>query len=103
MKYLVVAALVALLLILVYSRLRPYLVILKKVLGTLNAVAGSSTPAQHAGASSPRIKSKLVKCVGCETWIPADRAIGSRVGTATFCSRECLEKSSNSKERKIAG
>lgn len=103
MKYLVVAALLTLLLILVYSRVRPYLAFLQKILGTLNAMTDSSTPIESAGQSAIGVKSKLVRCVSCGTWVPADRAIGSRVGSSAYCSRACLEKPSDGKERKIAG
>ncbi|MBC8029633.1 MAG: hypothetical protein H7Z16_05940 [Pyrinomonadaceae bacterium] len=103
MKYLVVAALLTLLLILVYSRVRPYLTFLKKILGSLNAMVDSSAQGGSARRSATRVESKLVRCVSCGTWVPADRAVGSQVGASTYCSRACLEKPSDSKERKIAG
>lgn len=103
MKYLVVAALVALLLILVYSRVRPYLAFLQKIVGTLNAAADSAPSAKSARPSTIKAKTKLVRCDSCGTWVPSDRAIGARVGGSTYCSRECLEKPSDSKERKMAG
>jgi len=103
LKYLVVAALLALLLILVYSRVRPYLAFLQKIVGTLNAVADSAPASKAARASTVSTTSKLVRCDSCGTWVPADRAIGARVGSSTYCSRACLEKTSDSKEQKIAG
>ena len=103
MKYLVVAALAILLFLLVYSRVRPYLKFVKKILGTLNAMADPSAQGGAAKPSAARVESKLVRCVSCGTWVPEDRALGSRLGASTYCSRACLEKPSNSKERKIAG
>jgi len=103
LKYLVVAALLALLLILVYSRIRPYLAFLQKIVGTLNAVADSTSSTKSAKPSTIRVKSKLVRCDRCGTWVPADRAIGARIGGSTYCSRACLEKPLDGKEHKIAG
>ncbi len=103
MKYLVVAALLALLLILVYSRIRPYLAFLRKIVGSLNAVADSSSSTTSAKPSAVSVKSKLVRCDRCGTWVPVDRTIGPRVGGSTYCSRACLEKPLDRKEEKIAG
>ena len=104
LKYLVVASLLTLLLILIYSRVRPYLKFLKKILGSLNAVADSQSAGYgSAKPSATRIDTKLVKCVSCGTWVPADRAIGFKAGSSIYCSRECTEKPSKGKEQKIAG
>jgi len=100
LKYLVIAALFALFLLLVYSRIYPYLQTLKKILGVAKTI-GTPSDTSRSRSSSTRVDGKLVRCVGCGTWIPAARAIGS--GSSVYCSRECIEKSSNSKERKLAG
>ena len=104
MKYLVVASLIALLLILVYSRVRPYLKFLQKILGSLKAVTDDPR-AGHGSRqrTAARVDSKLVRCVSCGTWVPADRAIGAGSGASIYCSRECLEKPKENKERKLAG
>lgn len=104
MKYLVVAALSSLLFLLIYSRVYPYIQVLKKILGTVKTVANS----QSAGAgprrsSTAKVDSKLVKCVGCGTWIPSDRAIGTGGRGNVYCSRECIEKASSGANRKVAG
>ncbi|HYJ86444.1 MAG TPA: hypothetical protein VEW46_10335 [Pyrinomonadaceae bacterium] len=101
MKYLVIAALLILLLLLVYSRLRPYIQILKKILGTVQTIVSPPSTSGTSGTSRARVESKLVRCVGCGTWIPSDRAIGAGTGTSVYCSRECLEKPP--KERQMAG
>jgi len=103
LKYLVISALVSLLLLLLYSRIYPYIQFVKKILGTVKTVADSQS---NAGAtvrsSAAKADRKLVRCVACGTWIPADRAIGPRTSLASYCSRECLEKSSASDTRKAA-
>ncbi|MEK6282248.1 MAG: hypothetical protein AABN95_17970 [Acidobacteriota bacterium] len=101
MKYLVIAALLVLLLLLLYSRVHPYIKLLKKILGTVRTMTGSpSNSAGGARGSTAKVESKLVRCVGCGTWVPANRAI-SPMGSSAYCSRECLEKTP--KERKLAG
>jgi hypothetical protein len=104
LKVLVIAALLFLLLLLLYSRIYPYLLVLKKLFGVATTITTTPT---NAGATSTgstaKSDGKLVRCVGCGTWIPAGRALGNKAGLSVYCSRECIEKMSNGKERKMAG
>ena len=105
MKFLVLTALFSLLLLLLYSRIYPYILALKKIFGGVARATGDS-PANPGGTfkrATAKSDGKLVRCVGCGTWIPAGRAIGNKTGMSVYCSRECIEKTSNGKERKIAG
>jgi len=103
LKYLVVGALLSLLFLLIYSRVYPYIQFLKKILGTVKTVATSQSAGSGARqTSSARVESKLVRCVGCGTWIPSDRAIGAGGGASVYCSRECIEKASAGPNRKVA-
>lgn len=104
MKVLALVALFSLLLLLVYSRIYPYILALKKIFGAAKTLNDSTTNT-GAGRKSAAGKSdgKLVRCVGCGTWIPAGRAIENKSGASVFCSRECIEKTANGKERKMAG
>ena len=103
MKFLVIAALLALLLLLLYSRLYPYLTILKKILGAAKTMADSPpNPNVVFRGSTAKTDRKLVRCVSCGTWIPAERAIGMGAGLSVYCSRECIEKSTASDKRKAA-
>jgi hypothetical protein len=101
LKILVIAALFSLLLLLLYSRIYPYLLILKKIFGVAKTITDS--PAGTNRSETAKTDGKLVRCVGCGTWIPAGRALGNKTGSSVYCSRDCIEKSSNGKERKIAG
>jgi len=104
LKILVIAALFSLLLLLLYSRIYPYILVLKKIFGVARSVVDSPpTSGETAESSTAKSDGKLVRCVACGTWIPAGRAIGTRTETSIYCSRECIEKQSNGKERKIAG
>ena len=101
MKFLVIAALLALLLLLLYSRIYPYLQLIKKVFGVARTI--TNPPDSAAGVAASKTEGKLVRCEGCGTWIPSDRAIGFNSGRTTYCSRDCIEKTSATRERKIAG
>ncbi|HXQ74716.1 MAG TPA: hypothetical protein VN844_29695 [Pyrinomonadaceae bacterium] len=101
MKYLIIAALVSIVFVIVYSRVRPYLKLIRKVVESLNvATEGTVTSADQQRSPS---KNKLVRCDSCGTWIPAERALHLGSGLASFCSTECLTKNSQAKERKLAG
>ena len=104
MKYVVVASLIILLLLVVYSRVRPYIQFVNKILGRMKAVTDErKTNARSRRQSAGLVDSKLVRCVSCGTWVPAERAIGAGSGSSIYCSRECLEKPKENQERKIAG
>ena len=91
MKYLIIAALVSIIFVLVYSRIRPYLKLMQQVANSLNAPPQEKTPSRN----------KLVRCDRCGTWIPANRAMQLNSGLATYCSAECM--ANRTKERKMAG
>ena len=101
MKYLLIATVAALVFVFVYSRLRPYLQLIQKIVSALNVSAsvGTSSPSQTINKN----ENKLVRCDGCGTWIPESRALTLKSGLTTYCSAECLEKNSGGKERKLAG
>jgi len=88
MKYVIIAALVSIIFVLVYSRIRPYLKLIQELTNSLNAPPQEKTPSRN----------KLVRCDRCGTWIPADRAIKLGSGLATYCSAECMTQ----KQRKVA-
>lgn len=99
MKYLIIAAVVSVVSILIYARLRPYLQLIRKVVTALNVSTEVTTTAPRERSPS---KNKLVRCDSCGTWVPADRAIRVGSGLANYCSRDCLVKHSDSRE-KLAG
>jgi len=101
MKYLIIVALVSIIFVLVYARVRPYLELIQKVVKSLNV----ATDIRASTASSPKTSSrnKLVRCERCGIWIPADRALKLNSGLATFCSPECMAKEPASTNRKMAG
>ena len=101
MKYLIIAALVSIIFVLVYSRIRPYLKLIQKVVNSLNVA--TEINATTASRQTTPSKSKLVRCDRCGTWVPAERALNLNSGLATFCSAECMAETPAKNERKIAG
>ena len=102
MKYLVIVALITLFLLLVYSKLYPYIQAVKKMLGAAQSMADAPPNRSDGGKGATKGGRKLVKCVGCGTWVPAERAVGAG-GQSVYCSRECIERAANGSERKMAG
>ena len=100
LKFLVIFGLFALLLLLVYSRVYPYLQALRKILTAARTFTESGNTAEREVSRTDR---RLVRCVGCGTWVPAERSIGTGTGGAVYCSRECIEKQSAEENRKLAG
>ena len=90
MKYLIIAALVSIVFVLVYTRVRPYLKLIQKIVQSLNVATdiNTSTAVQQKTPS----RNKLVRCDGCGTWIPAERALSVGSGLATYCSPECFSR-----------
>jgi hypothetical protein len=91
MKYLIIGGLVAIIFVLVYSRVRPYLKLFQDVVNSLNAPPGERKISS---------RSKLVRCESCGTWIPAERAMRLNAGLATFCSPECMQPQKGTKTTK---
>jgi len=94
MKYLVIAALVSIIFVLIYARVRPYLKLIQKVVQSLNVVTEINTSVVQPQKTPSR--NKLIRCDRCGTWIPAERALSLNAGSGNFCSTECSQ-------RKLAG
>ena len=90
MKYLIIAALVSIVFVLVYTRVRPYLKLIQKVVQSLNVVTDINT--STATRQKVPSRNKLVRCDSCGTWIPAERAVSLNSGLASYCSTECISR-----------
>jgi len=88
LKVLLVIGLVALLFLLLYRRLRPYLKIVGSFLNSIRQF--QQINANQAGKQSPAQQSeKLVHCETCGTWVPIGRALSSGSSGTFFCSADC--------------
>lgn len=104
MKYLLILLVVSLLFILLYRRLRPYLLMAQRMLGIVREVRrmGLDQSAQRAPRRKSASADRLVRCAACNTWIPASRALTSHTA-AHYCSSACLERSATPARQKRAG
>ena len=103
MKYLLVLALIALLAWLLYRRLRPYIQLVRQFLGAFKGTLdlGARSSGSNFGDDLQSAKSRLVKCVECNTWVPLNRTMQAEA--KYFCSAACLKKAPAAKRRKTAG
>jgi len=95
LKYLVVIALVALLLVLLLRRLRPYLRIAEEFIKTFRNFQQISATRAHPRSQQPE---KLVCCETCGTWIPVGRALTAGSGDSVYCSTDCLSPKKRQKQ-----
>lgn len=99
LKLLFVLSLLAIFGALVYWRLRPYLLMARRMLGLVRDVqrmsmteSGKPQPHSEAGV-------KLTRCAACGTWIPATRALKLRASAAAYCSTDCMERPAQKPQR----
>jgi hypothetical protein len=101
LKYLFVLALFALVAFMLYWRVRPYLRGVRRFLGVvremnrMRAAARTDLPRQPTPRRSAAAE-KLVRCAACGTWTARSRAVN--LGSATYCSHACLERSADSSQ-----
>ncbi len=102
MKYLVVSSLLLFVLLLIYLRIKPYLMVARRVVGAVRE-AQSGVRVGNLSAQTTRAKAKsekLVRCQTCQVLLPASRAIAlPRASQAAFCSTACLEKSAQEAQK----
>ena len=83
-----VIGLVALLFVLLYRWLRPYIKIVRNFLNSIRQfqqISANQTTRQKAREEGE----KLVRCEACGTWVPIGRALSSGSASTFFCSAEC--------------
>lgn len=103
MKLLIILGIFAVIILLIYLRLRPYIRMAKQMFGVARDVR---RVVRDDGVSSTRevgAGDRLVRCDACETWIPASRALKLRSSSAAYCSHACLESMAEGSKRKAAG
>ncbi|HJU53847.1 MAG TPA: hypothetical protein VJ715_04715 [Pyrinomonadaceae bacterium] len=103
MKFLIIFGIFAVLILLLYLRLRPYIRMARQMFGVARQVRrvvrddGVTSLARNDSAGD-----RLVRCDSCETWIPASRALKLRSSSASYCSHDCLESMAEGSKRKVA-
>jgi hypothetical protein len=99
---LIIYGICAVILFLLYLRLRPFIRMARRMFGVAREVqrvaknpAASSTQKSTAGE-------RLVRCSACGTWIPSGRALKLRASNTSYCSTACLERTAQGSQRKAA-
>jgi len=88
LKYLVVIALAGLLLMLLYRKLRPYLLTLRNFIRAIRQFQAQANGGKNRGESE-----KLVCCARCGVWVPQTRALPAAGSSEVwYCSDECLRR-----------
>jgi hypothetical protein len=101
LKYLVILLLLLIFWAFILWRLRPYIEMLRRVLGIMKDVrqVGQHDYAEQPARAAGKDGQKLVRCASCDTWIPASRAVRLRTQSAAYCSHECLERAADAPQR----
>lgn len=103
MKLLVVFGILAIIFLLIYLRLRPYIKMARQMFGVARDVRGAMRQEPANSAAQQSAGDKLVRCDACATWIPSSRAIRLRSSNSSYCSHACLESAAEGSKRKAAG
>ncbi|HEX8707575.1 MAG TPA: hypothetical protein VF723_04885 [Pyrinomonadaceae bacterium] len=103
MKLLIFLGLAAVLCLIIYLRLRPYILMARRMFGVARDV-GRMTRNEPAGTpnSAGGTGDRLTRCAACGTWTPASRAIKLRSSSSSYCSHACLERAAESDARQRA-
>lgn len=106
MKYVIFLTLLVALGGIIYWRLRPYIMIARRVFGAVRDAKSMgmhdevedlprSSGGNRGRARDGRMGEKLVRCATCGTWLPASRAVALRSSTVAYCSHACLERAAD--------
>jgi hypothetical protein len=99
-KLLVIVGILAVIFLLIYLRLRPFIRMARQMFGVARDVRGAMRPESPATSTTG---DKLVRCAACGTWTPSSRAVKLRASNVSYCSHACLESAAEGSKRKAAG
>lgn len=101
MKYLLILLVIAILFIILYRRLRPYIATAQHMLGIVRDVRRmSSTQSTEPLRRASEANGRLTRCASCQTWIPDARALKSSASGNSYCSRACLERAETVRQKR---
>ena len=100
MKLLVIVGILAVIFLLIYLRLRPFIKMARQMFGVARDVRGAM---RQEPAAASTTGDKLIRCDACGTWSPSSRAVRLRASNASYCSHACLESAAAGSKRKAAG
>lgn len=103
MKLLIIFGILAVIFLLVYLRLRPFIRMARQMFGVARDVRGAMRQEPAKSSARNSAADKLLRCDSCATWIPASRAVRLRSSNASYCSHACLENAAGESKRKAVG
>jgi hypothetical protein len=105
LKLLIVLGVLAVIFLLLYLRLRPFIKMARQMFGVAREVRRAVNPdaANFSKQRSATDGDRLVRCAACETWVPTSRAVRLRSSNASYCSHACLESAAEISRRKATG
>ncbi len=103
MRLLVILGIFAVIFLLIYLRLRPFIRMARQIFGVARDVRHAIRPESTSSTQRGGAGDRLVRCTSCETWIPSSRAVKLRSSNASYCSHDCLERAAEVTKRKAAG
>jgi hypothetical protein len=102
LRYLIALILVGLILLFLYRKLRPYLAVVRRLLGLVQDVRRMGETFDRPQEQAER-NERLVRCAACHTWVPAARAVTPPSSKSSYCSHACLESMAAAPRRKTRG
>jgi hypothetical protein len=103
LKLLIILGIFAVVFLLIYLRLRPYIRMARQMFGVANDVRRVVREEPAKATARGGAGDRLVRCDACNTWIPSSRAVKLRSSNASYCSHACLESAAEGNKRKAAG
>ena len=103
MKFLVIVGILAVIFLLIYIRLRPFIRMARQMFGVARDVRGAMRQEPVTSSTRGGASDKLVRCDACGMWSPSSRAVKLRASNASYCSHACLESAAEGSKRKAAG
>jgi hypothetical protein len=102
LKLLIVLGIFAVITLLIYLRLRPYIRMARQMFGVARGVRRGVRDDGTPSTRNSKAGDRLVRCDACATWIPASRSLKLRSSSAAYCSHACLESKAEGSKRKAA-
>jgi hypothetical protein len=103
LKLLVILGILAVILLLLYLRLRPFIRMARQMFGVARDMQRAVRPDAASATHNSGAGDRLVRCTTCQTWVPSSRSIKLRSSNASYCSHDCLERAAQVSQHKAAG
>ena len=100
MKLIIVLGILAVLILLVYLRMRPYIRMARQVFGVARDVGRVARSEPGPTPQTTGAGDRLVRCGSCGIWVPSSRSVKLRSSSTPYCSHACLEHAAETSKRR---